>query len=197
MDDQACLFALGGNQPSQAGPPEATLAAALQSIASVATVRAVSKFYRTPCFPAGAGPDFVTACAVLDHDGPPVALLDVLHAIEANFGRERRARWSERTLDLDLLAVGNRVLPDVAGQDHWRNLPPEDQARLAPDRLILPHPRMQDRAFVLVPLCDVAPDWRHPRLGLTVRQMRDRLPQTERAAVVPMQDPEHPGGSAR
>jgi 2-amino-4-hydroxy-6-hydroxymethyldihydropteridine diphosphokinase len=64
-------------------------------------------------------------------------------------------------------------------------LPPEDQARLAPDRLILPHPRLQDRAFVLVPLADVAPDWRHPLSGLSVDQMLQALPAEDVAAVVP------------
>ncbi len=92
-----------------------------------------------------------------------------------------------RTLDLDLLAFGDSVLPDAATQDHWRGLPGADQSRLAPDQLILPHPRMQDRAFVLVPLADIAPDWRHPLLGLTVAQMVSRLPAQDRAALVPIE----------
>jgi len=78
------------------------------------------------------------------------------------------------------------VLPDPAGFRHWLDLPPEAQSREAPDRLILPHPRMQDRAFVLVPLADVAPDWRHPVLGRTVTQMRDALPAGLLAEVVPL-----------
>ena len=97
----------------------------------------------------------------------------------------RGQRWAGRVLDLDLLAIGETILPDPGIQRQWQSLPPEDQARLAPDRLILPHPRLQDRAFVLVPLADVAPDWRHPLSGLSVDQMLQALPAEDVAAVVP------------
>ncbi len=91
-----------------------------------------------------------------------------------------------RTLDIDLLAMGDSVLPDTKTQDSWRALAPEAQIRTTPDQLILPHPRLQDRAFVLVPLADVAPDWVHPRTGLTVLQMLDALPAADREAVKPL-----------
>ena len=95
-------------------------------------------------------------------------------------------RWGMRTLDLDLLALGDSVLPDVETQDQWRELSPDMQARTAPDRLILPHPRLQDRAFVLVPLADVAQDWKHPRTGLSVAQMLAALPPADVAEVKPL-----------
>jgi 2-amino-4-hydroxy-6-hydroxymethyldihydropteridine diphosphokinase len=91
-----------------------------------------------------------------------------------------------RTLDIDLLAMGDSVLPDPATQDRWRDLAPEDQVRVTPDALVLPHPRLQDRAFVLVPLADVAPGWVHPRTGLSVREMLERLPAQDRDAVKPL-----------
>jgi 2-amino-4-hydroxy-6-hydroxymethyldihydropteridine diphosphokinase len=148
---------------------------------------AVSRFFRTPCFPAGAGPDYVNAAAVVDCGAlAPEAVLAALHRIEALHGRERLARWSGRTLDLDLLAMGGQVRPDAATQAAWRDLAVREQALRAPDRLILPHPRMQDRAFVLVPLCDVAPDWRHPLVGLSVAEMAARLPPADRAGVTPI-----------
>ncbi len=111
-------------------------------------------------------------------------ILAALHRIEARFGRARSERWGMRTLDLDLLAMGALVLPDAATAAHWRDLAPMDQIAATPDRLILPHPRIQDRAFVLVPLADVAPRWRHPSLGLTVAQMLRRLPPADRRAVI-------------
>jgi 2-amino-4-hydroxy-6-hydroxymethyldihydropteridine diphosphokinase len=150
------------------------------------TVVKVSRFFATPAFPVGTGPDYVNAAALLETELSPRALLDHLHEIEAELGRERLTRWGQRTLDLDLVAMGDLVLPDAATQDLWRDLPLERQRQEAPDRLILPHPRLQDRAFVLVPMADVAPDWRHPRVGLTVRQMLDRLDPADIATVKPL-----------
>ena len=141
-----------------------------------------------PCFPPGAGPDYVNAAAILqvDEGVDAASILRRLHAVEARFGRERQQRWGMRTLDVDLVAAGDSILPDADTQARWRNLVAQDQIRMAPDRLILPHPRLQDRAFVLVPLADVAPDWVHPCTGLTVRQMLAALPQADRDAVKPL-----------
>lgn len=75
----------------------------------------------------------------------PEALLAALHRIETELGRTRRIRWEARVLDLDLIALGDRV-------------------RDGPE-IVLPHPAVMERPFVLVPLLEVAPDWRHPRDG--------------------------------
>jgi 2-amino-4-hydroxy-6-hydroxymethyldihydropteridine diphosphokinase len=183
------LVALGANLPFEGDSPAHTIAQAFKALAEEGlSVLAFSPLYATPCFPAGAGPDYVNAAAVLKIGAgvDATSILQRLHQVEEDFGRKREQRWGMRTLDIDLLALGDSVLPDEATQDAWRNLAPEAQTRLAPERLILPHPRLQDRAFVLVPLADVAPDWVHPRLGLTVRQMLAALPAADREAVKPL-----------
>lgn len=159
--------------------------AALVALAAEgAEVRAVSRFYATPCFPPGAGPDYVNAAAEIAVPGDARQVLDLLNRIEAQFGRDRVRRWGRRTLDLDLIAQGQTVLPDRATYGGWFDLALEDQMTQSPDELILPHPRLHERAFVLVPLADIAPDWRHPVLGSTVRDMLDALPADDVAEVV-------------
>ena len=184
---QEFLIALGSNLGSEAGGRGETLGAAVAEMAARGVViRRVSRFFATPCFPQGAGPDYVNACAAVAGPEAPEALLKVLHGIEADFGRLRAQRWASRSLDLDLLAAGDSIQPDAQTQTRWRTLTPDEQGRQTPDRLILPHPRMQDRAFVLVPLTDIAAEWRHPLTGETVAQMLAALPRHERAEAVPI-----------
>jgi 2-amino-4-hydroxy-6-hydroxymethyldihydropteridine diphosphokinase len=102
-------------------------------------------------------PWYVIGVAAVATALEPVALLRLLHGVEAEFGRIRGARNEARLLDLDLLAYG-------------------DRRREGPEPPLLPHPRLADRAFVLLPLAEVAPDWRHPVSQETVRQLIARLP---------------------
>lgn len=189
------LIALGGNLSSSEGPPAATLGAAADALSGIPGTRvtAISRFFATPAHPAGSGPDYVNAAAAVETDLQPEALLAELHRIEAHFGRHRDGqRWAAREIDLDLLALDDRVLPDAATQDAWRGLDDAAQRRETPTTLILPHPRIQDRAFVLVPLVEVAPGWIHPRTGLSVAAMLARLPEDARAAARPLDQPAHP-----
>ncbi|MGJ8587219.1 MAG: 2-amino-4-hydroxy-6-hydroxymethyldihydropteridine diphosphokinase [Yoonia sp.] len=178
------LIALGSNEDSVWGDALATVQKAMLEVGALSEMPPqCSAFYATPAFPKGAGPDFVNAAMAIHTTLSPEALLARLHQIEEAAGRARTKRWGQRTLDLDLIAVGDVVSPDVQTHAQWRDLSLEDQQIQTPDRLILPHPRLQDRAFVLVPLRDVAPDWRHPLLGRSVAQMCADLSDTACAEV--------------
>ena len=145
------LIALGANLASAAGRPEETLRAALASLgARGVTVERQSGFYQSEAWPNPADPPFVNAVASVRTTLKPMDLLRVLHEVEAEFGRKRGARNAPRTLDLDLIDYDHRI-------EHGD---PE-----------LPHPRMEDRAFVLVPLREIAPEWRHPETGQTVDEL--------------------------
>ncbi|TDW35404.1 2-amino-4-hydroxy-6-hydroxymethyldihydropteridine diphosphokinase [Roseinatronobacter bogoriensis] len=181
------MIAIGGNLHGQKDSTLEQVGSAICEIShKIDEVVGKSKVYRTPCFPPGAGPDFVNAAVICESDKPAEAILNILHEIELQAGRKREQRWGPRVLDLDLLAVGDQICPDLAGYQHWAGLHLEDQMRLAPKELILPHPRMHERAFVLVPLMDIAPDWRHPVVGKTVAQMHAALDPADLAEIRPI-----------
>ena len=147
----------------------------------------VSRFWRSPAWPPGSGPDYVNAAAVVATGLGPMPVLAALHRVEAALGRMRDGgRWQARGIDLDLLAMGGLVLPDAATQDRWRGLSADQQAHMTPGTLVLPHPRLQDRGFVLAPLAEIAPLWRHPRTGLTVAQMLAALDPPALAGMAPL-----------
>lgn len=183
---QKVFVALGGNAPSDAGEPLATIHAALAEIEKKWGKVTLGKLYATPAFPVGFGPDFVNSACVFETESSPQEVLDGLHDIEAKFGRTRDLRWGQRTLDLDLIAVGSTVLPDVATYGYWRDLPLDAQKIRAPRQLILPHPRLEDRPFVLVPLADIAADWVHPVLRKTVADMLAAHSDAARAEIRPL-----------
>ena len=181
------LVALGSNATSRHGDPAATLIAAVRALdRGPSRIIAQSRLYRTPFVPAGGGPDVINAVVLVETGLGAEAFLAHLHRIEAEFGRERQGRWGTRTLDLDLLSMNGMIRPDPASVRRWQALAPSDQGAAAPDTLILPHPRLQDRAFVLVPAAEVAPHWRHPVLGRTIAEMLAALPAEDVAAIVPL-----------
>jgi 2-amino-4-hydroxy-6-hydroxymethyldihydropteridine diphosphokinase len=143
------FVALGANLPSAAyGEPRATLEAALSLLAAenVAVLRR-SSWWRSGPQPVSDQPDFINAVVEIDTAMRPADLLQLLHRIESACGRVRNQRWEARALDLDLI--------DYRGQ--------QDAGREAGP--VLPHPRMAERLFVLLPLQEIAPDWRHPADG--------------------------------
>lgn len=148
------LVAIGANLASVAGrTPLATCQWAVGQLAMLPGLhlRRVSRWFETRPVPASDQPSFINGVALLTGLAEPHHLLQALHSIEAAAGRVRGARDAARTLDLDLLAMDGLVVTT-----------PE---------LVLPHPRLQDRAFVLAPLLDILPGWRHPILNMTVETM--------------------------
>ena len=139
------LIALGANLPSPVGPPAVTLEAAYRRLEELGVqILARSHLYETPSWPDPGQPAFINAVAVIKTALQPVELLALLHGVETEFGRMRSAPNAPRTLDIDLLDYDGRLISDG---------------------LTLPHPRMMARSFVLAPLAEVAPGWRHPVSG--------------------------------
>lgn len=150
------------------------------------TPKVKSRWYSSLAHPPGSGPDFINGAALAEFDGSAEEALALLHATEATLGRTRNHRWEARICDLDLVAAGDRVTPDLATVERMMALGDRAAEEPAPDILILPHPRMHERAFVLGPLMDVAPDWRHPLLDRTVAEMWAALPEAARQGVSPL-----------
>lgn len=177
------IVALGANLPAGDLCPADAVSEAMDRL-DPADHGVRSRLFRTPAFPPGSGPDFVNAAIRMSWPESADALLMRLHAIEAEFGRTRSARWEARRMDLDLIAYGEAVLPDLETQSAWAGLAPNEAAERMPDRLIVPHPRLAERPFVLVPMADIAPDWVHPVTGQSVTQMLAACPAEDRAGVV-------------
>jgi len=181
------IIALGSNQQALEASPQLIVERAIEALRGLGLViRKISRFYQTPCFPVGVGPDYVNAACLLETTWSPSEVIETLHSIEQEFGRKRIQRWGQRTLDLDLISVEDVVCPSLKIHDKWRNLDLATQKIEAPTELIVPHPRVQDRAFVLIPMMDIAPDWVHPILGLSVSEMLDALPLGEKVDVIPL-----------
>lgn len=178
------LIALGSNMSSDVGSPSEVLESALAEIEkSGAVIRTKSQFYCTPAVPKGNGPDFLNAVIAVECRWAALETMALLHDIEARLGRRRAERWGARSVDLDLLSFNDIVMPNVATAKAWMDLHEDQQREKAPGQLILPHPRMHQRGFVLVPLAEIAPDWVHPITRLTAEQMRDALSPGELAAI--------------
>ena len=150
--DDAVVVALGSNLGNGYASCEALLEAALARFPRAGLpVIARSSWWRSAAWPDPAGPEYRNGIAIVETNDPPAAVLEKLLAIETAFRRVRRSRNAPRTLDLDLVAHGRHVI-DTPG-------------------LVLPHPRAAERLFVMGPLAEIAPQWRHPVLGRTAADL--------------------------
>ncbi|MCD6030369.1 MAG: 2-amino-4-hydroxy-6-hydroxymethyldihydropteridin epyrophosphokinae [Thermomicrobiales bacterium] len=145
------------------GDRAATLREAARRLGELGAITAVSSFYETEPVGFREQPSFLNAVIALETDLPPAALFDALLAIERDLGRVRSFRNAPRTLDLDILLQDDLVMDT-----------PE---------LTLPHPRMHERAFVLAPLAEIAPDVRHPVFGSSAAELLAALPDQSGVAV--------------
>jgi len=153
------LIALGANLPGPAGPPASALRAALAQLEERGVkILSVSSFYETPAWPDPGQPAYVNAVAAVETTFQPVELLTLLHGVETDLGRLRSAPNAPRSLDLDLLDHDGKVMTEG---------------------VTLPHPRLRQRSFVLAPLAEIAPEWRHPVTGEGVVELLRKLPDRD------------------
>ena len=163
MTKAGVYIGLGANLPSpEHGTPRATLEAAMRALeAQGLMIVARSPLYESEPVPVSDQPWYLNAVVEVATDLSPAEVLALLHSVENAFGRVRAVRNEARVLDLDLL-------------DH------RGTVRDGPDSPLLPHPRLSDRAFVLLPLRDIAPGWRHPASRRTIAELLESLPEGQR-----------------
>jgi 2-amino-4-hydroxy-6-hydroxymethyldihydropteridine diphosphokinase len=155
--DEAIVLALGGNLAGDYPSLEALLEAALSAFlrAGLRVVRR-SNWWRSAAWPDPGAPAYLNGVAIVETNLAPRDLLTELLALEAAFGRSRTQANAPRTLDLDLIAYGRRVIGEPG--------------------LTVPHPRAHERLFVMGPLAEIAPDWVHPALGRTAADLAANAP---------------------
>ena len=158
------LIGLGANLPSRYGAPEETLGAAVAALATVGLeIAKVSSVWRSAPVPVSEQPWYCNAVVVVETALSAKVLMGVLQGVEHDFGRVRAERNAPRVLDLDLLAYGDEVCVDSV--------------------CTVPHPRMHQRAFVLKPLQEIAPAWRHPVFGLSVGDLVEKMPEGQEIEI--------------
>lgn len=152
------LLALGANLPGSHGTPEETLTRAMASIViNNIKILARSRIWISEPVPKSDQPEYRNAVLSIETHYKPEVLMQVLQTIERDFGRSRLYKNEARILDIDILAYKNVVIEE--------------------GDLQLPHPRLHERAFVLYPMREIAPGWRHPSMGMSVNEMIESMPQ--------------------
>ncbi|MDR1133153.1 MAG: 2-amino-4-hydroxy-6-hydroxymethyldihydropteridine diphosphokinase [Synergistaceae bacterium] len=152
-----CLLSLGSN----VGDRLANIRAAVALLGKSNRVTAKSGVYETPPWGIETQPRFLNCCAAIETDKSPLELLRGLKEIERELGRAARGKWEEREIDIDILTYGDE--------------------RITAADLAIPHPLMRERAFVLVPLRDIAPGFKHPESGESIDRL---LEHTDRGGII-------------
>lgn len=170
------FLALGSNTPLSNLSSAEIVSAALDAILSNGiTITLKSNWWQSPAFPTGSGADYINGVVAICTHFSPYELLHILHNVEQKLGRIRTEhRWGARTCDIDLLSYNDCIAPDKKTIRAWIDDPMRNDT---PDCLMLPHPRIQNRAFVLAPLVEIAPKWQHPILKKTASTLLKELPQ--------------------
>lgn len=163
-------LALGSNLSGHFTDSQQLIAAAIDNLplCSAHVVKRAPFYHSAPVGPKIDGEeqgDYINTVVAVRSVTPAVALLRRLHTLEAAFGRQRRVQWGPRTLDIDIISYHDETHLHMAQ---------------------IPHPRLEDRAFVLYPLRDIAPGWRHPMSGRSVDGLIKRLPAATRQGLIPL-----------
>ncbi len=179
-----CLLSLGSNVPCRGMEPSDIIEAAIIAIRTSGVDEIeVSKFYETEPVPKSEQPNFINCVVAGVTEKDAQDLLAICQTIELSFDRERSTRWGPRTLDIDIIDYDSQVYPN---DRTWRSVAGEANPHADIPELILPHPRLHQRAFVLKPLCDLAASWMHPVYAKSCRDLLMALPDLSRAGVVPV-----------
>lgn len=163
------IVALGANLPGPTGQsPAETLEQALSALLEKGCrLIAQSEWFETEPVPVSDQPWFVNGVAIIETEHDAKTLLEFCFDIEHEFGRERNIRWEARVLDIDIVSFNNEVTPSP---DIWGL-----ESNKENEHLVLPHPRMHQRSFVLAPLVAIAPEWQHPVLGETAKDLLGKI----------------------
>jgi len=177
-----CWLALGSNLPHGGLEPLQVITAAITTLqdAGLEQIK-VSEFYRTEPVPKSDQPDFINCVVTGNTSHKALEMLGICQSVEQTFGRDRSTRWGPRTLDIDIINYDHQIVPSI---EAWRAVAEEMNASTAMPKLALPHPFLHKRAFVLQPLCDLFPGWRHPVYRRTAADMLSDQPEQDRGGVV-------------
>jgi len=168
MQNSMIWIAVGGNIPGAWGEPRDTFERAVVELErNGLRVVVRSGLFLTPPVGRSGQPDYLNAVIGLRASIAPAALLRLLKRIETGAGRRANGHWAPRPLDLDILDHGGRII-GRPGRARMRG------------RIVLPHPELEGRGFVLIPMTEVAPRWRHPRLGVDAETLLKRAPRLAR-----------------